>query len=293
MNAPLDILCAGRLYADLVFTGLDAAPEPGREVFAQALTLTAGGGALITACYCAALGRATGVIGVLPAAPFDAAVQGDLARNNVASHVVAAPAGADPQITVASVYGGDRAFVTRRPGTALPVPFHLPPARHLHIGELTTALDHPGLIPAARAAGMTVSLDCGWDAAAFADARVATLIASVDLFLPNEDERARLSALSVPVAPRVGTITKRGAAGADACAADGTTIAVPCPPVAVVDTTGAGDAFNAGVLVAWLRGASLSQCLSLGHACGGVSVGRIGGAGKLPALASLKGAQPD
>ncbi len=284
MSGPLDILCAGRLYADLVFTGLDAAPEPGREVFAAGLAIVAGGGAHITACYGAALGLDCGVFGVLPAAPFDAVVREDLARNGVTAHVTPALPGADPQVTVATVFAGDRAFLTRRPGAALPVPLRLPAARHLHIGELTTALDHPGLIGAARAAGMSVSLDCGWDAAAFLRPEVAAVIASVDVFLPNEDEAARLAALALPVVARHVTVTKRGAAGASALGPGGAMTTAPAASVQVVDTTGAGDAFNAGFLAAWLGGAPLSDCLGQGNACGAVAVGRIGGAGAVPRL---------
>ena len=43
-------------------------------------------------------------------------------------------------------------------------------------------------------------------------------------------------------------IVTRGAAGATGLLADGRTVAVPARPARVVDTVGAGDTFNAGVL---------------------------------------------
>lgn len=43
---------------------------------------------------------------------------------------------------------------------------------------------------------------------------------------------------------------------------------VPVGAVAVVDSTGAGDAFDAGFVAGWLNGLSLRGCGLLGSACG-------------------------
>jgi sugar/nucleoside kinase (ribokinase family) len=285
----LDILAAGRIYCDLVFSGLDAPPAAGREVYAATLTLTAGGGAFITAAHAAALGLGAGLMGVLPAAPFDAAVRAEAAALGIADHTAPAPPGTEPQVTCAIVTGDDRAFVTRRPGAALAEAQALPPARHLHIGEASTALDHPWLVPRARAMGMTVSLDCAWDGALFSRPGLAEMIAAVDLFLPNAEEAAALAAAGVPVAPRLATVVKCGGAGARLLpAGGGAAVEAPALPVRVVDPTGAGDAFNAGFLAAWLDGAPLPEALHLGIACGGDAVGRTGGARGLPDLRALR-----
>ena len=281
MSDRLDILCAGRIYADLVFTGEDLALMPGREVFAEGLGLVAGGGAVITACHAAAHGLRAGVTGIAPAAPFDAVVRRDLAANRVLDRIAPAAPGSDPQVTVVLVQGSERSFLTRRPGPALPTPLRLPAARHLHIGELATALAHPELIPQARGQGMSVSLDCGWDDAAFGAPGVAGIIAAVDVFLPNRAEAERLAALGVDVAPRHLTVVKEGAAGARAEGPDGTARAA-ARPARVVDTTGAGDAFNAGFLSGWLDGCPLEESLARGNAAGSRAVERIGGAGALP-----------
>jgi sugar/nucleoside kinase (ribokinase family) len=52
--------------------------------------------------------------------------------------------------------------------------------------------------------------------------------------------------------------------------------------VKVVDTTGAGDAFNGGFLSAWLRGASIEQCLEAGNRIGAASTRKAGGIEALP-----------
>ncbi len=288
MSAPLDLLAAGRIYCDLVFAGLDAPPAPGREVYAAALTLAAGGGAFITAAHAAALGLRAGLMGILPAAPFDAPVREEAAAQGVEDHTTPAPPGADPQVTAAIVTGGDRAFVTRRPGAALAEPVALPPARHLHIGEAATALDHPRLIGRARAAGMSVSMDCAWDGALFARPGLAEAIAAVDLFLPNAEEAAALAAAGVALAPRIATVVKRGAEGARVQPRGGAPLEAPALPARVVDPTGAGDAFNAGFLAGWLDGRALEDCLHLGLACGAAAVARPGGARGLEGLPTLR-----
>jgi sugar/nucleoside kinase (ribokinase family) len=228
---------------------------------------------------------------VRPAAPFDTVVTGDLARAGVADLTVPAEAGADPQVTVAIPLGGDRAFLTRRTDAALPEG-PLPRARHLHIGELATLAENPGLVAKARQAGMTVSLDCSWDDVTLARPDLADLVALVDVFLPNEAEAACLAARGTATLPRFAVVEKRGPAGATARLRTGETVHAAAGTAHVVDTTGAGDAFNAGFLTGWLRGWPVERCLRLGNACGAVAVGRMGGAGDIQPLTHLT-AHPD
>ncbi|MEZ4597109.1 MAG: PfkB family carbohydrate kinase [Chloroflexota bacterium] len=54
--------------------------------------------------------------------------------------------------------------------------------------------------------------------------------------------------------------------------------------VTVVDTTGAGDTFDAGFVAGMLRGWSLERTLALAVACGSASTRAIGGVGAQPTL---------
>ncbi|MCK0168340.1 PfkB family carbohydrate kinase [Jannaschia sp. S6380] len=273
------VLCLGRLYADLVFTGVPALPTLGTETFAGGLALHAGGGAAITAAYLAASGREVALAAHLPGAPFDDGILADLRGQGVDTTLLAAdPVPRDPQVTVAIVAGGDRAFLTRATGAVAPeIDISALGARgfvHLHIGELRTLVDRPALLEQARSAGMTVSLDCGWDAGL--DAGVAPLVAGVDLFLPNADESAYLTDLGLPVRPAPLTVVKRGDRGATAhdggTPIDRAARSGPCR-----DPTGAGDAFNAGFLHRWLDGRPLPDCLEGGIECGAAAVAAVGG----------------
>lgn len=288
------ILCAGRLYCDVVFTGAPRMPTLGTEVFAKGLSLHAGGGAFITGATLAALGDSAAQFSVLPAAPFDAVVLQALADNGVSSKLcMTAPPGIDPQITVAIPIANDRAFVTRAAGAALPSlgTFDWTAFSHLHIGELGTLEETPELIEAARMAGLSISLDCGWQDNFSSEVR--ELIAAVDVFLPNQRELAALLDLGVPETCADVTVVKNGEKGARARKrGQSDWHHEASTAVDVIDATGAGDAFNGGFLAAWLKGASLRECLRQGNACGAASVRCAGGVGGLASLLQLEVAEP-
>jgi sugar/nucleoside kinase (ribokinase family) len=286
------VLCAGRVYCDLVFSGLAALPQSGREVFAGDLQFNAGGGAYITAAYLCALGRPASLLTRLPDGPFAQIVLDEVRDNGVDAGAVALVADPTPQITVAMVGAGDRAFLTRRVGAALPgqiaPAFAAAGLGHLHIGEITTLIEHPDLPELARRYGMTVSLDCGWDDDALGREDLGRFISMVDVFLPNADEARAVAGgrLIDAVAPVV--VVKDGARGAT-WYAERRSVHRAARPASVVDATGAGDAFVAGFLHAWLRKLPAEQCLDLGNACGAIAVGRLGGAGQLPPMSDMDG----
>lgn len=280
------ILCAGRVYCDLIFTGVPRFPTPGTEVFAGGLALHAGGGAFITGATLSALGHSVGLSAILPAAPFDTVVAAQMARHKVGADLCRPAAdGADPQVTVAVTTDQDRAFLTRADGPAIPdlTAADLAPYRHLHIGELRTLQDHPAVLNLARSCGMTISVDCSWQDVFAADA--AALIAQVDVFLPNAHEADALSQIGIPEDCATLTVIKCGEDGARARRRGAVDwVHVPSRSVPVIDATGAGDAFNAGFISRWLSGAALEQCIASGNACGAIAVGSAGGAGGLPSV---------
>jgi len=76
---------------------------------------------------------------------------------------------------------------------------------------------------------------------------------------------------------RTRIVVKRGRNG---CATlDGASKLIEAPAFAVdaVDSTGAGDSFDAGFLHAWLRGLPLTEALRWGNACGALSTRGVGG----------------
>lgn len=259
----------------------------GTETFAGGLGLHTGGGAFITAVTLAKLGQQSSLLSTFPAPPFDKLTESEILQNDINIDLCAdAPEGSDPQITVAIASDNDRAFLSRKSGSAIPAisademrGFH-----HLHIGELRTLKEHPELTRLAREVGLTISLDCGWDDELMADASgLIDLIANVDIFLPNEMEANQLKLLGIPLSAAPLTVIKCGSKGARAHMGSKMTTAKTWP-VDVVDATGAGDAFNGGFIYEWLRNSPLEQCLQTGNACGGAAVQGLGGTGGLKSL---------
>ncbi|MDZ4137039.1 MAG: PfkB family carbohydrate kinase, partial [Paracoccaceae bacterium] len=151
----------------------------------------------------------------------------------------------------------------------------------------------PDLVARAKAAGMTVSVDCSFDAEVLARPDLVALLRGVDVFLPNRAEATEL-ARHAPLADHAPLVViKDGAQGATAICGE-TRLSRPAVARHVVDTVGAGDAFNAGFLEAWLEtagsgttglmGDKLGDCLDAGAAIAAVALARSGGARGLTRL---------
>ena len=163
-------------------------------------------------------------------------------------------------------------------------------AAHLHLAGY--ALLHPGSRPAARAMladaaarGIAVSVDPSSTAPLLRAGAAAFFewIAGVQLLLPNRDEAAALTGMPDPKASARAlaahareVVVKLGADGA--LWTDGARVAMaPAFPVPEADTTGAGDAFAAGLLAARLAGADAADALGAGCALAAEAVSREGG----------------
>ena len=116
----------------------------------------------------------------------------------------------------------------------------------------------------------------------------AVLLQTVDILTPNEGEAAQLTPsgdIHALAALTGGTvIIKRGSAGCIALTRQGESLAVPAFPVNAVDTTAAGDTFNAALAIALLRGDLLPQALRFANAAGAVCVTRKGASNSAPTL---------
>ncbi len=77
--------------------------------------------------------------------------------------------------------------------------------------------------------------------------------------------------------------------GAQGCllAESETTVLIPAPRVNVVDTTGAGDVFNAALAVASSEGASLVEACRFAVRAAALSVTRLGAQRSVPSRAEL------
>jgi sugar/nucleoside kinase (ribokinase family) len=296
VTGDLDLLVVGDLNPDIVVSDADPRPVFGQaERLVEAIRVTIGGSATIAACAAARLGLRVALVGAV----------GDDALGRLTLEAVSArgvdvsacrvlpglPTGA----TVVLAGADDRAILTATGAIghlrADDVPAAaLARARHVHVGSFflqpALAAGVPSLFRSAHAAGATTSLDPNFDASGAWDGGFHAAAVEADVLLPNAVEAAALAGVTDPaeaarlLARRGGPRTvavKLGAAGAVGVSGEGPPSSVPAPPLEAVDTIGAGDAFDAGFLAAWLEGRDLDACLRLGVATGALSTRAAGG----------------
>ncbi|MBL8092627.1 MAG: carbohydrate kinase family protein [Anaerolineales bacterium] len=294
-----DILVPGDYFCDVVFSGVPRMPTLGTEIYTQALTVTVGG-ALNTVFALKRLGLKVGWIARLGNDVFSRIIQEAVEREGIGTELVTRLDRPYQRVTVSLSFPEDRAFISY----VDPEPGILDLARavidrvgfrHLHIGGLTTGPAACALFDAAHARGAAVSMDCQEHNVRLTDPRVVEALTRVDLFLPNAAEATRLTeADSVDSAGRLlqrvtpCVVIKDGASGAGLWRG-GRAWHAPALPVTPIDTTGAGDVFNAGFLTAWMSGAEPAECLRWGNVCGGLSTQGHGGAASAPTRERVEG----
>jgi ribokinase len=136
-------------------------------------------------------------------------------------------------------------------------------------------------LSAARERGLSTSVDAASagplrrvGAAAFLE-----WVRGVDLLLANADEAVALAGTAEPArltGSARNVVVKRGAEGAGWAAAGTGTRWIAAQPATALDVTGAGDAFAAGLLSAWLAGAGPADALRAGARLGAGAVSRTG-----------------
>jgi len=278
----VDLLTVGEAFQDLIFVGLPHLPRDGEELKTGRFVDTVGGGAAITAVAAARLGLRVATISALSATAVRLLRREDVGIINLRR------ANEPHAITVSLSTSRDRSFVTfngvnarLQPRLASAVIGRR--ATHVHFAFAPERCAEWVRIAAGlRARGVTTSWDFGWDPSLRARPGFRALVQTADVVFVNEPESA-LYAHAVGAA-RV-TIVKLGARGSRWIGPDAN-VRTAAPRVRAVETTGAGDAFNAGFLYAFLRGASPRACLALGNFVGARSTLAAGGIDALPARRS-------
>jgi len=258
------------------------------------IQLAAGGSGANAAAWLAHSGVETRFVGRVGDDVFGRFLEGEMERSGVRSYLARDPSLATGKVFVLVDGAGERTMITDRGAGEALSPDDLPEtlftAGHLHLSGYTlsggsrreTALKALRL---ARGAGMTVSVDpssipllesIGPD-------RFLEWTRGADLFFPNltegkiltgEKDSDRILEKLLPYYPAV--VLKLGPEGAVYADAGGNLIWEPAAPACVEDTTGAGDAFSAGFLAAWLDGESPEESLRRGIGLAARAVGRVG-----------------
>jgi len=297
------VLVAGELNVDIVLQGYRSFPRPGKEVLVDDFEMVLGSASAICAMGLARLGTPVAFLGKVGDDTWGRYCLDTLKGRGIETSRVVRDPGLKTGLTVAITSPRDRALVSFLGSINALTADDLPASvfagfAHLHVSsfflqdKLTSRCAE--VFARAHQSGVTTSLDPGYDPSERWDGPLHDALEHLDVFFPNEVELSGLSRCQ-GVADglrrldngRTRIVAKLGAGGAMALD-NGQPLHVPAFKVPTVDTTGAGDSFDAGFLNAWLRGAPLAECLRLGSACGALSTLGLGGTARQPTLAEAE-----
>lgn len=287
------IFVIGGVLVDLIMGAVAPWPRPGTETFVDHSEMRAGGPAGNTALALEALGVPYRLVTNIGDDMFGAWLV-----DTFAAAATEWPKAATPTaISVAIGHpGGERSFLTAEGHLAaqtVPGILEAMPRRAVagDVALLTGAFLYPhlnselgALLATLADRGFSIALDTGWPPGGWTEAtraHTASWLPVCDHVLFNEVESRSLSGeadveqaaawLARRAKPEATVAVKRGAEGATVWH-KGAALHVAAPVVDVVDTTGAGDAFNAGYLGARLLGSTVETAVREGVAVASAAI---------------------
>lgn len=285
----VDVIAVGDYCFDLIFTGLPHLPGLGTELFGDRCSIVPGG-AYNTVVAMHRLGVDVAWATDFGKDDFSQFVLTQAHQEGLKENLFVFHKRALRHITIAASFPQDRAFISY----ADPEPL-VPSGVKALLLKSVRAFYIPGLYygpwfliaaVVAKMKGISIIMDGNSSNETLANTKsLAGILSKVDLFMPNSGEACRLTgtqnvmdamAKLAPLCPCV--VIKDGANGAYASKL-GQMHHSPAIPVLPVDTTGAGDCFNAGFIKGWLDGLPIDTCLRWGNIVGGLSTLSFGGTG--------------
>jgi sugar/nucleoside kinase (ribokinase family) len=261
----------GGVQADVVIRPVTELPPPGATRLAEEMSIRVGGAGANAALAFAEMGVPVRLMGCVGEDRLGQWMRQELSEAGLVDELAVLP-GRPTGLTVALESDErDRTFLTHL-GVNADWALDMIPADALECENLLLC-DYcvtPGLqgqaarslLRATHAAGGRTFFDTAWDPEDFpapTRSELRDLLADVDVFLPNEaevraiagDGDVRAAARALQAASGGWVVVKLGARGCLALGPDGAELSAGAPAVTVgADTTGAGDAFNAGLVTA-------------------------------------------
>ncbi|WP_191303320.1 carbohydrate kinase family protein [Lentzea cavernae] len=256
------------------------------------VTIEPGGAGANTAVWLAACGASPVLVARVGADSAGRQVHAELTSAGVQCAFAVDPDLATCCVVVLVDENGQRSMLPDRGANARFSPADLAPGLlagtngHLHLSGyvLLDATSRPAglaVLEAAHAAGWTTSVDP--QAAVLIHSAEAFLadVRGVDFLLPNADELLALTGSPEPASAKsllshVGAVVVTSGPDGASWVDQDEVISVPAEVTECVDSTGAGDAFDAGFLAAWLAGGSKRDALLGGVRAGSRAVGVVG-----------------
>lgn len=288
------VVAVGDLIYD-VLAEVDGPLAPDTDTFAP-VHARPGGSGTNAAAWLAHLGVEAHLVARVGDDPLGRLLERELEEAGVRTHLVRDAGSPTGKVVVLVSGAGERTMITSRGAGENLSPEDLPqdafhPDTHLHLSgylfsggpRRETALE---ALRRARQKGMTVSVDPS-STTMLEDVGSSHFLEGTrgaDLLLPNLEEGALLAGardsaaiLDALLGYYRGVVLKLGPDGAAYADAGGRRAYVPAAKARVLDTTGAGDAFCAGFLAAWLAGDDPEAALRGGAQTAARAVARVGG----------------
>jgi sugar/nucleoside kinase (ribokinase family) len=302
-----DIMVIGDINVDVNFM-IPAYPVPGNEAIATAVRMRTGGSAVNTAVALAQMDMNVGFIGRVGQDTLAHKVLADLQAAGVdCRYVQTDPIVSTGLIFIAVTADGERTMFSARGANAFTEAKTIDPTclvhcRWIHLSGYSFLAHHQyetvlwALEQAKNSLHTRVSLDIGPEPALRARSQIIEVLSKVDVVFPNQTELMILGQGS-SIEQSLDYLFDRGArAIVTKCGHRGSILAVddkrltlPAFDIEVKDTTGAGDSFDAGVVLGRLIGLSWEASVALGNALGGLATMSNGsGAGAINRQAVAK-----
>lgn len=294
-----DIVIPGSYFCDIIFSGLPQFPEKGKEIYTRDLKVVPGG-VMNTVVALQRLGVHVGWVGAVGNDFFSQFIRQQIAIEQVDTSLVVQRESSLQRVTVALSDPQDRAFISYvdpEPDVVgmLIDAWGTIECDHLHFNRLTPDERLIDVFRDCRQRGIWVSMDCQYRTETLEMPLVQTILPLLDVFMPNAIEAQRLTGTtSLDAAVKIlltyvpYLVVKDGSNGAHAWREGQHDYDPALKGLQVLDTTGAGDVFNAGFFAAHHSGQDIPTCLRWGNISGGLSTEGYGGCSTAPTLAQLQ-----
>jgi len=288
-----DVILLGDINID-ISASMPAYPSRGGEGVANAVEYHTGGSVVSTAVALSKMGVETGIIGRVGNDALSSQVMSDLAQFGIdGTHIQI-----DSVVSTGLIYivvnpDGERTMFAARGANVFTSPDekwadYFASSRWYHFSGYALLAE-----PQSRAAGYAldlaqqihcrVSLDPNPEPAMRYSNQILSLLPKVDIFFPNEQELMLLSGgrpledaiESLLDAGAKAVVVKRGVRGC-VVATRKTFLELPAFEIRVKNTTGAGDCFNAGVVLGRMVGLGWAASAILGNALGAIASANAG-----------------
>ncbi len=292
----LDVLVLGDYFCDIIITGLTDIPRLGADTFGDSMEIAPGGAfILVTALH--RLGVSVRWSTQFGNDLFSRFVLEEARKEGLDTSLFEFASIPRRSISVSFSFEHDRGFISYLDPGPDGLPYAMIASQKPR-WVVNAPFDGTGeslrFVDFVHQNGGSVFTDCQYVTTTLGEAGLTDMLHRIDVFAPNLSEACQLTGEADPekAAARLAeycpmVIVKCGAEGAYAMTGKRAWHS-PALKGEVVDTTGAGDTFNAGFLAARLKNMPVEVCLRYGNICGGLSTTQPGGACAAPTLEQLK-----